>query len=98
MKTTDLITTNVDRLGTLLAHIADLTAEADAIKDELKDAATAPGGVKVYEGNLYKATVVESNRSTIDYKTLLADLGVSADVIAKYSKTTAVFSVKTSAR
>lgn len=98
MKTNDIITTDIDRLGTLLAQIADLSAQADLIKDNLKDAATAPGGSKVFEGNLYKATVVEANRSTVDYKALLADLGVSADVVAKYTKTAAVFSVKTTAR
>ena len=98
MKTTDMITTNVDQLGMLLAQIADLTAQADSIKDELKDSATAPGGSKVFEGNLFKATVVEANRSTVDYKALLSDLGVSADVVAKYTKTTAVFAVKTTAR
>ena len=98
MKTVDIQLTQIDELGTLLATIADLTSKADAIKDELKDAATAPGGSKVFEGNLFKATVVESNRSTVDYKTLLADLGVSADVVAKYTKTTAVFSVKTTSR
>lgn len=98
MKTTDIITTDIDRLGTLLAQIADLTSQADLIKDGLKDAATAPGGAKVFEGNLFKATVVEANRSTVDYKALLADLGVSADVVAKYTKTAAVFSVKTTAR
>ena len=98
MKTVDIQLTQIDELGTLLATIADLTAKADAIKDELKDAATASGGSKVFEGNLFKATVIESNRSTVDYKALLADLGVSADVVAKYTKTTAVFSVKTTSR
>lgn len=98
MKTTDIITTDIDRLGMLLAQISDLTAEADKIKDNLKDAATAPGGSKIFEGNLFKATVVEANRSTVDYKTLLADLGVSADIVAKYTKTAAVFSVKTTTR
>lgn len=98
MNTTDIITTDIDRLGVLLAQISDLTAEADKIKENLKDAATAPGGSKVFEGNLFKATVVEANRSTVDYKTLLADLGVAADIVAKYTKTAAVFSVKTTAR
>ena len=98
MKTVDIQLTQIDELGTLLATIADLTSKADAIKDELKDAATAPGGSKVFEGNLFKATVVEANRSTIDYKSLLADLGISSDVVAKYTKTTAVFSVKTTSR
>lgn len=88
----------VDELGMLLAQIADLTAKADSIKDGIKDAATAAGGAKVYEGAMFKATFIESNRSTVDYKKLCADIGVTADQLAKYTKTTAVFSVKTTTR
>ncbi len=88
----------IDTLGTLLAQIADLEKQANAIKDDLKDSATAPGGSKVFEGDLFKATVVESNRSTIDWKQLSADLGITADVLAKYTKTAAVFSVKVTSR
>ena len=86
--------TNIDTLGALLAEIADLEKRAEAIKDELKDAATAPGGSKVFEGTLFKATVSESNRSTVDWKKLAADLGIDAETLAKYTKTAAVFSVK----
>ena len=89
---------NVDTLGKLLAQIADLTKQADAIKDGLKDSATAPNGSNVFEGDIFKATVVESNRSTIDWKQLSADLGISADVLAKYTKTAAVFAVKVTSR
>jgi hypothetical protein len=89
---------NIDTLGALLAQIADLEKQASAIKDDLKDSATAPGGSKVFEGDLFKATVVESNRSTIDWKQLSADLGITADVLAKYTKTAAVFSVKVTSR
>jgi hypothetical protein len=98
MKTTDIITTDIDRLGMLLAQISDLTAEANKIKNNLKDKATLPNGAKVYEGNLFKAMVVESNRSTVNYEAMVEALKISADVIAKYTKTTAVFSVKTTAR
>jgi hypothetical protein len=96
---TTIITTPaaVDTLGALLAQIADLTKQADAIKDNIKDSASA-GGDKVVEGDLFKATYIESNRSTVDYKTLCADLGISADQVAKYSKTIAVFSVKVTSR
>lgn len=97
MQVTEIALNQVDELGMLLAQIADLTARADAIKDTIKDAATN-GGDKVYEGAMFKATFIESNRSTIDYKKLCADLGVSTDVLAKYTKTTAVFSVKTTSR
>ena len=88
-----ITTSQVDELGALLAQIADLTKRADAIKDQFKDNASA-GGVKAVEGDLFKATYVEANRTSVDYKALCADLGITAEQIAKYSKTAAVFSVK----
>ena len=90
--------TEVDVLGALLAQISDLTKQAESIKDSLKDQATAPGGSKVYEGALFKATVVESDRKVVDYKKMLADLGVSAETILRYTSTTAVFAVKTTSK
>lgn len=97
MQANDITLTQVDVLGNLLAQIAELTKQADAIKDGIKDAASA-GGDKVVEGNLYKATYIETNRSVVDYKKLCADLGVPAEKIAEYTKTTAVFSVKVTSR
>ena len=88
----------IDTLGTLLAQIADLEAQATAIKDDLKDSATSPGGSKVFEGDMFQATVIESNRSTIDGKRLAADLGITDEQIAAYTKTAAVFSVKVTSR
>ena len=46
----------VDTLGALLAQIADLEKQADAIKADLKDAATTPNGTNTYEGMMFKAT------------------------------------------
>jgi hypothetical protein len=89
---------NIDTLGTLLAQIADLTKQADAIKDGLKDSATAPNGSNVFEGDIFKATVIESNRSTIDWKSLSKDLGITDEQLAAYTKTAAVFSVKVTSR
>ena len=88
----------IDTLGTLLAQIADLTKQADQIKDELKNSATAPNGSKVFEGDMFKATVIEANRATVNYKKLLADLGVTEDTVAQYTSTSAVFSVKVTSR
>jgi hypothetical protein len=90
--------TTIDTLGALLAQIADLEKQADAIKADLKDAATAPNGTKVFEGSLFKATVIEANRSTVDWKKLAADLGITDEQLAGYTKTTAVFSVKVTSR
>lgn len=97
MQANDISLTQVDVLGNLLAQIAELTKQADAIKDGIKDAASA-GGDKVVEGNLFKATYIETNRSVVDYKKLCADLGVSAEQVASYTRTTAVFSVKVTSR
>ena len=97
MNANDIALTQVDELGLLLSQIAELTKKADAIKDTLKDAATA-GGSKVVEGNLFKATVVESNRKVVDYSALIAELGCTDEQLARFTKITAVFSVKTTAR
>lgn len=88
---------SADELGTLLAQIATLTKQADKIKDDMKDIASK-GGPTVFEGALFKATYIESNRAVTDWKKLAADLGISADKIAEYTSTTAVFSIKATAR
>jgi hypothetical protein len=93
----DLQTNNIDTLGSLLAQISDLTKQADAIKDGIKNAASA-GGDKVVEGALFKATYVECNRTVVDYKKLCADLNVTAEQLATYTKNTAVFSVKVTSK
>jgi hypothetical protein len=95
--TTLTITHDVDTLGALLAQIALLTKQADAIKDAIKDSASM-GGDKVVEGDLFKATYSESNRSSVDYKALLAELGATAQQIATHTKTTAVYSVKVTSK
>ena len=94
---TNINAVSVDTLGELLAQIAELTKQANLIKDGIKDAASA-GGAKVVEGNLFKATYIDSNRSSVDYKALLAELNVPADVVAKHTKVAAVFSVKVTSR
>ena len=88
---------DVDALGTLLAQIATLTKQADAIKDGIKDSASL-GGDKVVEGDLFKATYIETNRSVVDSKALFAELGATPEQIARHTKVTAVFSVKVTAR
>jgi hypothetical protein len=95
---TTLITADrIDTLGALLKEIKSLTEEADAIKDDLKDVANLSGD-RAFEGDTYKALYIESNVSTVDWKKLANDLGISADVIAKYTKTAARFSVKVEAK
>lgn len=91
--TTATTTNSVDTLGALLAQISLLTKQADAIKDQIKDTASM-GGEKVIEGDVFKATYSESNRSVVDNKALLAELGATPEQIARHTKTTAVYSVK----
>ena len=91
----DLALNTIDTLGALLAQIADLTKQADAIKDAIKDAANA-GGPKVVEGALFKATYSESNRSTFDKDAFIAVHG--AEAYKQFTKTSAIFSVKVTSR
>ena len=91
----DLALNTIDTLGALLAQIADLTKQADAIKDAIKDAASA-GGPKVVEGALFKATYSESNRSTFDKDAFIAVHG--AEAYKQFTKTSAIFSVKVTSR
>lgn len=94
----DIDFNTIDELGMINAQIADLTAKADLIKDAMKEIATRPGAGNSFEGAIFKATVVEQNRKTVDYKKLLADLGVDEATIAKYTSVSAVFAVKVTSR
>jgi hypothetical protein len=87
----DLTFTSTDTLGVLLAQIKDLTDQAEAIKDAIKDSASK-GGAKVVEGTLFKATYSETNRTVFDKDAFIKAFG--ADAYAKFTKTTAVFTVK----
>jgi hypothetical protein len=51
----------IDRLGVLMAQISDLSKEANEIKSALKEM-----GKGVVEGNLFRAVVVEQERTTYD--------------------------------
>lgn len=94
----DIAFTVVDELGMINAQIADLEKRATAIKDAMKDIATSPNGDKVFEGQVFKATVVESNRNTVNYKKLMADLGIDETILVDYTTVTAVFAVKVTGR
>lgn len=86
---------SVDKLGVLLAQIADLTKQADAIKDAIKDAASA-GGATMIEGSLFKATYSESDRKTFDKQAFIDQNGQF--IYDEYLKVSAVFSVKVTSR
>ena len=92
MKALDIELTQVDKLGLLMAQIAELEAKADVIKNALKQ---QEGKV---EGNLFKACVTLSQRATVDNKAVYAEANVPAELIAKYTKTTAVITLKVTAK
>ena len=74
----------------LLAQIADLTTEADGIKDAIKEA-----GVSI-EGSFFRATYSESNRMVFDKAEFVKAQGQS--LYDLYVKPSAVFSVKVTSR
>lgn len=90
-------TSQIDRLGQLLAQISDLTKEADAIKNNLKEEASL-SGQKVFAGDLFEANYVEANRSTVDWKAITKALNIPADLIAANTKVTAVYSIKVTSK
>ena len=93
MKTIELQVTKVDTLGLLLAQIAELEAKATAIKQSLKE-----DGQGTYEGSMYKANVIVSNRSNVDFKQVFAECSVPAEVIARNTKAQEIVTVKLTSR
>lgn len=88
----------VDALGMLNAQIEALSKKAEAIKDELKDIASAPGAnVKEFTGGKYRAVYSASNRTVVNYKALIEDLGVPEEYVAKFTSTTAVYALRVKA-
>lgn len=83
----------VDQLGMLLAQIADLEVQAEALKNQIKN-----DGEGHHDGELFRACVSLSQRNTVDHKAVYKDLGVSADLLAKYTKSTAVITLKVTGR
>jgi hypothetical protein len=89
----DIKATQVDTLGLLLAQISELQAKADLIKDDLK-----AQGQGAYNGSMFKASVIVSNRSNIDFKQVFAECSVPAEIIARNTKVQEVVSVKLTSR
>lgn len=82
---------NIDRLGIVLAEIADLTREADAIKAQLKAL-----GDGAYEGEAFRASVSTSERETLDLAAVREHL--SRQFIQAHTKVTETVTVRVVAR
>jgi len=92
----------VDQLGLLLAQIADLTKQADAIKKQIKEAGadgfleTDDDGVNFVDGALFRATYSEYNSTLFDKEKFIAKYGDA--LYAQFTKQSASFRVSVKAR
>jgi hypothetical protein len=86
-----LLATVVDDLGTVKAEIAALQEKEKALVAKLKLT-----GMNEINGTLFRATISDAERETVDTKALRADLG--EDLIAPYIRTTSVSTCRVSAR
>lgn len=91
MNTQNTNANNVDKLGVLLAQISDLSKQADAIKAELK-----AQGVGVTEGALFRAVVVEQEKTTYDME--IMRLGAPAEVLALAKRESVAMMVRVTGR
>lgn len=87
-----LFMSEVDRLGILLAQIADLTKEANSIKAGIKNQTQ----FKTFEGNLFRAVVIEQEKTTYDSEVL--KLAADPAILELAKRESFVVSVKVTAR
>jgi hypothetical protein len=101
----DLPFTKVDTLGSLLAQIAELTKQAETIKDEIKELGslnllpTKISGkkqVQFLEGTLFSATYSDCNKTLFDKEKFVAEFGEAKYL--EYTKVSCSFSVKVTSR
>jgi hypothetical protein len=85
------LTSTIDALGAIKAQIADLKAQEEALRAVLVE--QGPGA---YEGDLFRATVSESERATLDMAAVRAKL--SRQFIQANTIVTPVVTVRVAAR
>jgi hypothetical protein len=86
---------DIDTLGAIMANIAALEKRAEEIKKALKEEASL-SGQHHFDGQIFRATYIESNRSSVDWKAIAKKYAIPAEAIALHTKTQAVYSVKVS--
>ena len=84
---------DVDRLGVLLAQISDLTKQANEIKREMKEMTPA---YKTFEGALFRAVVIEREKTTYDVDVLKS--AADPTILDLARRESFVVSVKVTAR
>ena len=88
---TSNLTKIIDDLGALKARIADLEAQEKALKQALAD--LSPGA---YEGELFRLSISESERETLDMKAVREHL--SRQFIQAHTNVTPVRTLRVVAR
>lgn len=82
-----------DQLGDVRAELADLKERESAIKSQLIKA-----GVKIVEGDYFRANVITSDRTYIDWKEIAAKLEPSRQLVTAHTAVKSVISVRCTAR
>lgn len=82
-----------DELGFVRAQIADLKNREKDIRETFIEA-----GVKAMEGETFRAVVVESLRTTIDWKTVAAKMEPSRQLVRAHTSEKEVTSIRVNAR
>lgn len=83
----------IDQLAVIDRQIKALTEQSKALKDTVANTY----GEGKHRGEMYGATVSLYQTTTVDYKKLLADLGVDSETVAKYTKHNAVLRITVTA-
>jgi hypothetical protein len=78
---------DVNRLGEVLDLIAELTLEADEIKDKLKAQAELLGDVVAFAGGKYVAKVTVWDVKKTDWKGVVVGLNVPQKTVDRYVTT-----------
>lgn len=87
------VTGLADELGSVRAQMADLKDREREIRGTLIEA-----GISVLEDEIFRANVVESMRSTIDWKSVAAKLEPSRQLVRAHTSEKEVITIRVSAR
>ncbi len=87
------VTGLADELGTIRAQMADLKDREREIRNTLIEA-----GVKTLEDDTFRALVVESMRTLIDWKAIAAKLEPSRQLVTAHTEEKEVIPIRVSAR
>ena len=87
------VTGLADELGAIRAQQADLKDREREIRNTLIES-----GIEVFEDDIFRALVVESLRTTIDWKSVAAKLKPSRQLVTSHTSEKEVISIRVSAR